>query len=361
MNVPAYSTSAVRVLAGSSSYDVVIGSGLLATLGARAAALVHGPRCAVVADTNTAALFAPAIKQSLEAAGFQPITIVVPSGENSKSLEQLGSVCNELSAAGLDRSSFLVAVGGGVVGDVAGFAAAIYHRGIPYLQVPTTLLAQVDSSIGGKTAVNTVAGKNLLGAVHPPALVIADVDTLQSLPPRELNQGFAEIIKHAVIADAAVLDVLSALARSNMAELVRRNVEIKSRIVARDEQDRSGERALLNFGHTVGHAIEQAAGYGTLLHGEAVSLGIVAACTVSMQRAGLAREEYQRVVAALGAFRLPTRLSADFPRNRVIAAVRKDKKFERGEVRFVVTPRLGRAYITSDVTFDDIADAVARL
>ena len=183
-------------------------------------------------------------------------------GENSKSLEQLGAVCEQMAAAGLDRTSFVVALGGGVLGDLAGFAAAIYFRGIPCVQVPTTLLAQVDSSIGGKTAVNLRAGKNLLGAVHQPVLVLADTEALRTLPPRELRQGFAEIVKHAIIADASLFAFLESFERArNFAELVRRNIEIKAAIVARDEQDLSGERAILNFGHTVGHAIEAAGAY----------------------------------------------------------------------------------------------------
>ena len=208
-----------------------------------------------------------------------------------------------MAAAGLDRSSFVVALGGGVVGDLAGFVAAIYHRGIPYVQVPTTLLAQVDSSIGGKTAVNTAAGKNLIGALHHPVLVIADVDLLRTLPAREFNQGFAEIIKHAIIRDAALFEALEYFDRKrDLESLVRRNVEIKAEFVAADERDRTGERALLNFGHTVGHAIERAGDYRELLHGEAVSLGIVAACDISMRKAGLpedAASEDRRAARAI--------------------------------------------------------------
>ena len=193
-----------------------------------------------------------------------------------------------MATAGLDRSSFVVALGGGVVGDLAGFVAAIYHRGIPYVQVPTTLLAQVDSSIGGKTAVNTAAGKNLIGALHHPVLVIADVDLLRTLPEREFNQGFAEIIKHGIIRDAALLDTLESFERKrDLESLVRRNVEIKAEFVAADERDENGKRALLNFGHTVGHAIERAGDYRELLHGEAISLGIVAACDISVRKMGL--------------------------------------------------------------------------
>lgn len=351
----------VWIRTSTGGYQAVIGAGLLDAIGSRVTPVVRGPRCAVIADSNTARRFSEPVCRSLDGAGFRSTLITVPAGETSKSLQQAGAVCEQMAAAGLDRSSFVVALGGGVVGDLVGFAAAIYHRGIPYVQVPTTLLAQVDSSIGGKTAVNTPAAKNLLGAVHPPVLVVADVETLETLPNRELNQGFAEIIKHAVIADATLFELLHAFELTRLPELVRRNVAIKAAFVALDERDTSGARATLNFGHTVGHALERAAGYGALLHGEAVSLGIVAACEVSVQRAGLSEAERQQVLSALQRFDLPTSLPVDFPRAEIMQAVRSDKKFQRGEVRFIVSPRLGSAQLTSDVTLDDIARAVQKL
>ena len=352
----------VSIETAGARYEALVGSGLLKECGAAIAeAGLRGPRCAVVADEKTAALFAETVLESLRAAEFSPALITIPPGEEAKSLAQVGRVCDEMSAAGLDRTSFVVAVGGGVVGDLAGFAAAIYHRGIPHVQMPTTLLAQVDSAIGGKTAVNTAHGKNLLGAIHQPALVLADVETLQTLPAREFNQGFAEIIKHAIIADASLFGFLASPARDDVGELVRRNLEIKAAIVAQDEHDLSGTRAILNFGHTVGHAIERAAGYGTFLHGEAISLGIVAACEISVRRAGLPEADRARVLAALEAFALPTKLPRDFPREKILPALLADKKFERGQVRFVVSPRLGSAHLTSDVTMDDVKEAIARL
>ena len=216
--------------------------------------------------------------------------ITIPAGEKSKTLKQAGAICDQMIAAGLDRQSFVVGLGGGMIGDISGFVAAIYHRGIPHVQIPTTLLAMVDSSIGGKTGVDTRAGKNLIGVFHQPSLVIDDLDVLKTLPRREFNQGFAEIIKHAIIADPKMFRMLQswkAGAAPALQRLIKRNIQIKSRIVAKDERDRTGERALLNFGHTVGHAIERAGNYRKFLHGEAVSLGIVAACAISMKRAGL--------------------------------------------------------------------------
>jgi 3-dehydroquinate synthase len=273
-------------------------------------------------------------------------------------------------AAGLDRQSFIVGLGGGMIGDISGFVAAIYHRGIPHLQVPTTLLAMVDSSIGGKTGVDTRAGKNLIGAFHPPSLVIDDLDVLKTLPRRQFNQAFAEIIKHAIIADAKMFRMLkvarasglrSASGTHALLSLIKRNIQIKSRIVAKDERDRTGQRALLNFGHTVGHAIERAGNYREFLHGEAVSLGIAAACAISVKRAGLPADQRDAIVDLLVRFGLPTRLPRNFPRKKILDAVKFDKKFEGGNIRFVVTPRIGAARLATDVTIGDIQAAVREL
>ena len=267
-------------------------------------------------------------------------------------------------AAGLDRQSFVIGLGGGMIGDISGFVAAIYQRGIPHVQIPTTLLAMVDSSIGGKTGVNMAEGKNLIGAFHHPSLVIDDVEVLKTLPPREFNQGFAEIIKHAVIADAEMFGGLKntqvgdALA---MQSLIKRNIEIKSNIVAKDERDQTGERAILNFGHSIGHAIERAGDYRKFLHGEAISLGIVAACAISIKKAGFSPDQRDAIVDLLRRFNLPTQLPKDFPRKKIIGALKFDKKFEGGNVRFVVTPRIGAAYLTNDVTHDDVREVLAHL
>ena len=308
--------------------------------------------------------------ESLMSAGFRPILITIPAGEKSKTLKQVGAICDQMIAAGLDRHSFVIGLGGGVIGDISGFVAAIYQRGIPHVQIPTTLLAMVDSSIGGKTGVDTRAGKNLIGAFHQPSLVIDDLDVLKTLPRRQFNQGFAEIIKHAVIADAKMFQTLkvaraSGLRRASgthaLQSLVKRNIQIKSRIVAKDERDRTGERALLNFGHTIGHAIERAGNYRKFLHGEAVSLGIVAACAISVKRAGLPADQRAAIVDLLKRFGLPTRLPSKFPRKKILDAVKFDKKFESGKIRFVVTPRIGVAYITDNVTLHDIREAVEAL
>jgi 3-dehydroquinate synthase len=351
----------VSIRAGSRSYDAIVGSGLLDGIGSTIAKKTSGRRCAVISDENVARLFAERVVDGLRREEFEPSIIAVPAGEKSKSLEQVEAVCEQMVGAALDRQSFVVALGGGVIGDLAGFVAAIFHRGISYVQVPTTLLAQVDSSIGGKTAVNMGSGKNLIGAIHHPVLVISDVDVLKTLPPREFNQGVAEIIKHGIIRDPALFDSLEKLDRDNLAPLVRRNIEIKAEFVARDERDTNGERALLNFGHTIGHAIEAAGDYREVLHGEAISLGIVAACDISAKKAGLSEQDRHKIMSTLGQFDLPTRLPKNISREKIMETVQRDKKFEAGQVRFVVTPRIGSAHVTNDVTMDDIRAAIAQL
>jgi 3-dehydroquinate synthase len=353
--------NSIRVHAGRQSYEVFVGNRLLAECGNLVRQKLKGAVCTVISDENVAPRFAPTVLESLGRAGYRPVLLTVPAGEQSKTMAQAESLCARLAEAGVDRASFIVALGGGMIGDLAGFVAAVYHRGIPCVQVPTTLLAQVDSSIGGKTAVNTAAAKNLIGAWHQPALVIADVDTLATLAPRELRQGFAEIVKHAVIRDRALFENLERFEDRDLPAIIRRNIEIKAAVVAADERETTGERALLNFGHTIGHAIERAGHYRQLLHGEAVSLGIVAASEISVRRAGLSDAERQRIVAVLMGFALPARLPPGFPREKILEAVRFDKKFARGEVRFVVTPTIGTTRVASDVTMADIEAAISAL
>ena len=341
---------------------VLAGPGLLAQTGSRCAeAGLHGT-CAVITDENVGRLHGAAVTAALEAAGFSPHLLAVPAGENSKSMATAEDLVDRMLAAGLDRGSFVVALGGGVVGDLAGFVAAIYLRGIPCVQIPTTIVAQVDSSVGGKTGVNARAGKNLIGAFHQPLLVLADTSVLETLPDREYREGFAEVIKHAVIRDAAMLDELDPAApRASLAPLIARNIAIKAAIVAEDEHERTGLRALLNFGHTVGHAIENVAGYGKLLHGEAISLGMAAALFLSEQKFGLSREEADKVRAKLRAYELPVVLPSDLGTDALLAAMRHDKKFAAGRIRYVVTPKLGQAFVAEDVTEEDIRAAIDAL
>jgi 3-dehydroquinate synthase len=351
----------VEVRASQQHYEVLIGSGLLARIGQLVRRHVNGDRCAVVTDASVAPLFGETVCASLRKANFRPELIAIAPGEGSKSIEQAGALCEKLSAAGLDRSSFLVSLGGGVVGDLAGFVASIFLRGIDYVSAPTTLLAQVDGCIGGKTGVNSSAGKNSIGTFHHPLLVVADTDTLRTLPDRIWHEGFAEAIKHGIIRDAGLFDALDLVDRDRPEAFVERNIAIKAALVTADEREHDDLRALLNFGHTIGHAIEHAAGYGNMLHGEAISLGMVAAAQVSARRAGLSLAEVGRIRAALEAHRLPVTLPSDFPRERIIAALARDKKFEGGRVRFVVAHQIGRASISSEVTMEDIRAAVAAL
>jgi 3-dehydroquinate synthase len=354
----------IEIRSNQNRYDAVVGSQLLDRVGQLIAGKVQGSRSAIISDTNVASHFANRVLKSLEASDFQPTLITVPAGEKSKSLEQAGEICERMLAAAFDRQSFVVGLGGGMIGDLSGFVAAIFQRGIPHVQIPTTLLAMVDSSIGGKTGVNTKTGKNLLGAFHHPALVIDDVDLLKTLPRRAFNQGFAEIVKHAIIADAKMFEQLKDWKASDaiaLHQLIQRNIEIKSRIVAKDERDRTGDRALVNFGHTVGHAIERASDYERFRHGEAISLGIVAACAVSTKKAGLPKNQQKAIVDLLQSFELPTRLPSDFPRAKILKAIPFDKKFEGGKIRFVITPAIGSARLSTDVTPEDIRKAIDQL
>lgn len=359
--MPDYHT--VHVNLAERSYDVLIGPGLLPKIGGMAANLIGGKRCAVVTDSNVAPLYAQTVQKSLWSAGMTVSLITVPAGEASKSVAVVEDVCRQMLQAGLDRKSFLVALGGGVIGDLAGFAASIFLRGIPFIQVPTTVLSQVDSSVGGKTGVNTPEGKNLIGTFAQPALVLADVHTLQSLPEREYGEGFAEIIKHAAIRDAAMFDTINAVAEGagDLAELIQRNVAIKARIVEKDEHETTGLRALLNFGHTIGHAIEASAGYGEMLHGEAIGLGMMAAASISCQLAGLPPVARAKIVGLVKRFGLPTKLPENMAAESILEHMKHDKKFSEGSIRFVLLRSLGDAFVSTDVTEAHILNAIKGL
>ena len=359
-------SDAIEISGKGFRYPAFVGRGLIAKAGEIARNVTGRTRCTIIADQNSARFFGDRVCESFASQNFSPQLITIPAGENSKSLMQTGRICDEMIKAGFDRSSFVIGLGGGVIGDISGFVAAVFQRGIPHIQIPTTLLAMVDSSIGGKTGVNLEAGKNLVGVIHHPALIICDVDALETLPPQELRQGYAEIIKHAIIRDAEMFDDLSSsqarIHRSGdaLVETIRRNIAIKARIVAVDDRETSGERALLNFGHTVGHGIERATDF-KIPHGDCVSIGMVAACAISMKRAGLSSEQRDAVVSLLKKFELPTQLPAEVNREKIIDAITHDKKFLAGKIRFVVTPKIGEARVSSDVTMDDIHAAIGAL
>lgn len=341
----------LQVDLGQRAYPIHIGTGLIER-SELFAPHVTGPRVAIVTNTTVAPLYAQRLTQTLEAAGKTVQTIVLPDGEQHKHWETLNQIFDALLLAKADRKTTLVALGGGVVGDMTGFAAATFMRGVPFIQVPTTLLAQVDSSVGGKTGINHPHGKNMIGAFYQPHAVIADVGTLATLPVREVSAGLAEVIKTAAVADGAFFDWVEAALPALMAgdaealaEAVRRSCEVKARVVAADERE-SGLRAILNLGHTFGHAIEAGLGYGTWLHGEAVGCGMVMAADLSSRIGLLADAEADRLSAAVAAAALPVRgpnLGAD----RYIELMQVDKKAEAGTIKFVLLKSLGEAVISS--------------
>ncbi len=351
----------VNVALAVNPYEVWVGEGLLGRCGEQIAALHAGRAVALVTDANVAGIYGAAVTASLEAAGFSVKMITVAAGERSKCFECVETICDAMIEAGLDRGALVVALGGGVVGDLAGFAAAVYFRGVPFVQLPTSVMAQVDSSVGGKTGINARGGKNLVGAFHQPLTVLADPGALSSLPRREFCEGFAEVIKHAVIADAEMLETLDPDRREGLDELIARNVRIKASVVVSDERERTGQRALLNFGHTVGHAIEQVAGYGRYLHGEAIAIGMHAALRLSVERAGLPEADCARVVAKLEEFGLPVRVPSDLSEDGILAAMGRDKKFEAGAMRFVLSERLGSAFVSGAVSVEDVQRVVGEL
>ncbi len=338
----------LKVSLGERSYSISIGSGGLTGLGGSCRKLGLGRQCAVITDVNVAAHYAAKAQDSLAAAGFQVHVISVPAGETAKSLRTVETVYNALAAQRLGRDSFIVALGGGVVGDLAGFVAATYLRGIAFVQVPTTLLAQVDSSVGGKVGVNLKAGKNLVGSFYQPRLVVCDLDVLDTLPEREFRAGMAEVIKYGIIYDAPLfqrlergLDQLFQRDRAALATIIARCCAIKAEVVGQDETE-GGLRAILNFGHTIGHALEAISGYGKYLHGEAIAIGQVAAAKLSSALTGLPARDAERIERIFSRAGLPTsvRLKARQQEN-LFGAMKLDKKVRAGEVTFVLATRIG--------------------
>lgn len=340
----------IDVSLGSRSYQIKIGTGLLGRLGSECAALGLGRRCVIISDRNVAPRFGAAARQALRQAGFECELLTVPAGETAKGLKTVGACYDRLAALRLERKSFVLALGGGVVGDLAGFVAATYLRGIEFVQAPTTLLAQVDSSVGGKVGVNLKAGKNLVGAFYQPRLVLCDLETLDSLPEREFRAGLAEVIKYGIIRDAGLFRRLErdlpALLRREPATLgavVARCCQIKAEVVAQDERE-SGLRAILNFGHTVGHALEAISHYGKYLHGEAIAIGQAAAARLSARQLGLPESQAARIQALLKRAGLPTEVPlTSRQREKLLCAMKLDKKVSGGEIQFVLARKLGQA------------------
>lgn len=338
----------VPVSLGDRSYDIHIGEGLLAKAGDIVAPFLKRPLTAIVTDENVAAAHLATLERALAAKGIRSTAIVLPPGEKTKSYQHLAELCDKLLAAGIERRDRIIAFGGGVIGDLAGFAAAILRRGVDFIQIPTTLLSQVDSSVGGKTAINHRLGKNMIGLFNQPARVVCDLDTLATLPHRELVAGLAEVIKYGPIADPtffdwieAHLDALLARDADALAHAVRRSCEIKAEVVGQDERE-GGLRAILNFGHTFGHAIETALGYGTWLHGEAVGCGMLMATDLSVQMGLVEASVRERMRQLLVRCGLPTR-APDLGVESYLALMGRDKKAQAGEIRFVVLEGWGRS------------------
>ena len=354
----------VRVELSERSYEIEIGQGTLSQLGYFLQARQQFSRAILVTDSQVAPLYAAIASAALEQAGLANTLLTVPAGEASKSMACLSKLWDETLSAGADRKTVVVALGGGVVGDLTGFLAASFARGIPFVQVPTTLLAQVDSSVGGKVGINLPAAKNMVGAFWQPVGVLIDTDTLNTLPEREYRAGLAEVIKYGVILDEAFFSYLEAniegiQARSPevLRHIVARCCELKADVVRQDEREETGLRAVLNYGHTFAHAFESRAGYGTLLHGEAVSIGMVCAARLAAGLGRVDREFCRRQFALLDALGLPTSVP-DFPAAELIELMQHDKKTVQGRLRFVLPTRLGHVELLSGVDSRLVADSL---
>jgi 3-dehydroquinate synthase len=353
---------ALTVALGDRSYPIVIGAGLLQRFAQLGADLSSS--AVVVTNTTVAPLYLDALAEALRGRGVDSIPIILPDGEAYKDWRTLNRIYDALMENRCERGTTLIALGGGVIGDIAGFAAATYQRGMPFVQVPTTLLAQVDSSVGGKTAINHPLGKNMIGAFYQPRAVIADTTVLDTLPERELSAGLAEVIKYGLIRDLPFLEWLEhnmsrLIARepAALAHAIARSCENKAEIVAADERE-TGMRALLNFGHTFGHAIETGLGYGQWLHGEAVAAGMVLAARVSCQMGLIADGDVARIERILRAARLPVD-APPFGVERYLDLMGHDKKVESGRIRFVLLRRPGEAFVTADVPQTALASVLS--
>ncbi len=366
------SETIIEVKLPARSYAIVIGEDVLASSGRRIAAALPGARAAVVTDANVAKLHLPALKASLEQHKLLLGEIAVEPGEASKSFPVLASLSERLLALGVERGDCVIAFGGGVVGDLAGFAASILRRGVRVVQMPTTLLAQVDSAIGGKTGIDTRQGKNLIGTFHQPSLVLADVSVLSTLAPREFRAGYAEVVKYGLLGDAAFFAWLEANWRKVFAKAgperrraVETSARAKARIVEADEKEETGTRALLNLGHTFGHALEAFAGYSDrLLHGEAISIGMRLAFTFSAELGLCPTADAARVERHLQAVGLPTRIAAipgEAPSTEaLLALMAQDKKVKGGKLAFVLVHGIGQAFVERDVALPRLTEFLAR-
>jgi 3-dehydroquinate synthase len=355
----------LRVELDERGYDILVGPGLIGTAGEHIRPLMRRKQAVVVTDAIVAQAHLKPLIDSLDAAGIAHHSIILPPGEGTKDLAHFGRLVDDVLACNIERGTMVVALGGGVVGDICGFAAATLLRGIDFVQIPTTLLAQVDSSVGGKTAINTAAGKNLLGAFYQPRLVLADSGALATLPRRELLAGYAETVKYGLIADAGFFDWLDADARkvlelepAALNRAVITSCRMKAEIVAQDERETGDARALLNFGHTFGHALEAETGFGdALLHGEAVALGMVLAFDFAVRQGLCSGQDATRVRRHIAAMDLPTELGAISLAGRpdaLLAHMGKDKKVRDGKITLILPHRIGDAFVMRDARSEDL-------
>ncbi|MDZ4814916.1 MAG: 3-dehydroquinate synthase [Verrucomicrobiota bacterium] len=357
-------SSCVHVALSERAYDILIGSHILDRVAGPITKFGLGKKAAIITDSNVAPHFLGRVKEQLESMGIEVLECIVPAGESSKNLALVADLLSRLANARLERTSFIIALGGGVVGDLSGFVASIYLRGIPFIQIPTTLLAQVDSSVGGKTGVNLPEGKNLVGCFYQPRLVLIDPTTLNTLPDREFRSGLAEVVKYGVIQDEAFFSFITENSSNLLCKepaalnaVIARCCQLKADVVVKDEREELGLREILNFGHTIGHAIENAAGYGEFLHGEAISIGMVYEAVLSESKLNFPHPDTRKLIDLLKAFALPV----SFPllnQEKFIDAMYRDKKVKDGKIRFVLAEKLGSVKTNIVVSAEETLNAL---
>jgi 3-dehydroquinate synthase len=346
----------IRVELAERSYDISIGWNILDKIGEAVKSFGLSPKISIVSNPTVFSLYGKRVSDSIKKAGFDVIAVIIPDGEEYKDLLWVQHIYDELLNDKLDRLSALVALGGGVIGDITGFAASTYMRGISYIQVPTTLLAQVDSSVGGKTGVNHKLGKNMIGTFWQPRLVWIDVEALKTLPKRELLAGLVEVIKYGVILDEGLFDFIEtnrekilSLESNSLIHIIKRSCEIKAEVVSKDERE-SGLRSILNYGHTIGHAIETATEYKRYLHGEAVAIGMYLEARLSQMLDLIGRKQVFRIKDLIDSYGLPSEVPADLDINRIFSSIQLDKKAVAGELKFILPEKIGKVRIHKGVT-----------
>lgn len=354
----------IRVNLGERSYDIYIGSNILGKIGAKLKALSSIPKTAIISNPSVYGLYGKKVSNAIRSSGFDAIPVIIPDGEKYKDISIVRNIYGELLRYRLDRKSALIALGGGVIGDITGFAASTYMRGIDYIQVPTTLLAQVDSSVGGKTGVNHKLGKNMIGTFYQPKLVWIDIDTLRTLPKRELLAGLAEVIKYGVIWDAKLFaflennrDKIISLDKKALTYIIKCSCEIKTAVVSKDERE-SGLRAILNYGHTIGHAIETATGYNKYLHGEALAIGMHTEARLAERLKFLKECDASKIKSLIDSYGLPSEMPAKINLKSMMSSMQLDKKAVAGELKFILPERIGKVRIQKGIEGRIIREAL---